>query len=53
MATIWERAAYSINVCCLFVILVVSHFGIEGATVFLSVKVPGHCLPFTLKTVCV
>ena len=30
-----------------FVILVVSYFGFEGATVVLIVPVPGKCLPFT------
>ena len=51
MATFWERAAHSVNrmfsLLCLFVALVVSHFGFEGRNLVLIVSVPGHCLPFT------
>ena len=51
MAIYWGRAAHSINrmfsLLCLFVALVVSHFGFEGGTLALIVTVPGHCLPFT------
>ena len=51
MATLWERAAHSVNrvfsLLCLFVALVVSHFGFEGSTLVLIASVPGHCLPFT------
>ena len=47
-----KRAAHSVShmfsSLCLFVALVVSHFGFEGRTVVLIVSVPGHCLPFTL-----
>ena len=32
---------------CLFVALVVSHFGFEGRTLVLIASVPGHCLSFT------
>ena len=51
MATVLERAAHSDNrmfsLLCLFVALVVVHFGVEGRTLVLIVSVPGHCLPFT------
>ena len=53
MATFWERAAHSLNRAfsslrvCLFVDLVVFHFGFEGRTLVLIASVPGHCLPFT------
>ena len=51
MATFWERVAYSVNrmfsLLCLFVALVVSHFGFESRALVLIVPVPGHGLPFT------
>ena len=51
MAPFWERAAHSVNrmfsVLCLFVILVVSHFGCGSRALVLIAQVPGHCLPFT------
>ena len=52
MATFWKIAAHSVyNMFSLylifFVILVTSHFGFEGGTLFLIAPVPGHCLPFT------
>ena len=54
MATFWERAAHSSNrifsLLCLFVALVVSHFGFEGRTFVLIASVHVHCLPFTFKT---
>ena len=54
MATIRESPAHSVNrlfsLLCLFVALVVSHFGFEGRTLGLSVLVHGHCLPFTFLT---
>ena len=50
MATFWERTTHSVNhmfsLLCLFVSLVVSHFGFEGRTLDLIASVPGHCLPF-------
>ena len=33
-------------VLCVFVILVISHFGFEGETLVLIAPVPGHCLHF-------
>ena len=36
------------SVLCLFVALVVSHFGYECRTLVLIASVPGHCLPFTV-----
>ena len=46
MATFWERAANSVyrmfSRLCLFVALVVSHFGFEGRTWVLIASVPGH-----------
>ena len=51
MGTLWERAAHSLNhvlsLLCLFIALVVSHFGFEGRTMALIASFPGHCLPFT------
>ena len=35
------------SMLCLFVALVVSHFGFEGRTFVPTESVPGHCLPFT------
>ena len=56
MAT-WERAAHSVNhmfsLLCLFVALVVSHFGFEGRTLVLIMSVHGHFLPFTMNCFCV
>ena len=53
MATCWDRAAHSVNrifsLLCIFVALVVSHFGFEGRTLVLIASVPGHCLPFTFS----
>ena len=50
VATFWERAAHSVNrmftLLCLFVALIVSHFGFEGGTLVLIASVPDHCLPF-------
>ena len=47
VATIWEKAAHSVNcmisLLCPFVALVVSHFGFEGGTLVFIVSVPGHC----------
>ena len=34
-------------VICLFVILVIYHFGFENRILVLFVSVPGHCLSFT------
>ena len=34
------------SLLCLFVALVVSHFGFEGRTLVLIASVTGHCLPF-------
>ena len=52
MATVLERAANSVNrvfsLLCIFVALVVSHFGFEGRTLVLIASVPSHCLPFYL-----
>ena len=39
---------FFVNVLCLFVILVISHFGFDGRTLVLFSPVPGHCLPFYL-----
>ena len=39
---------YVLFVLCLFVILVISHFGFDGGTLVLIASVPGHCLPFSL-----
>ena len=51
MATFWERVAHSVNrvfsLLCLFVALVVSHFGVESKTLVMIASVPGHCLPST------
>ena len=48
MATLWERAAHSVDlILCLFVILVVSHFDFEGRTFVLIAPDPSHCLLFT------
>ena len=33
-------------VLCLFVILVVCHFGFEGRALVLIAPIPGHCLTF-------
>ena len=50
VATFWEKAAQMVLfVFCVFVILVVYHFGFESGTVFLTAPVPGYCLPFTLQ----
>ena len=50
MVTFWERAVHSVNrmfsLLCLFVALVVSHFGFEGWTLVLITSVPGHCFIF-------
>ena len=35
------------SLLCLFVVLVVSHFGFEDRTLVLIASVPGHCLYFT------
>ena len=35
------------SLSCLFVALVVSHFGFEGGTLVRIVSVPRQCLPFT------
>ena len=52
MATFSERAAHMLPcvliVLCLYVILVISHYGFDGRTLVLMASVPGHCLPFTL-----
>ena len=54
MATFWERAAHSSNcvfsLLCLFVALVVSHFGFDGRNFVLIASVHGHCVHFTFKT---
>ena len=52
MATFWERAAHSVYhmfslYIDFFIILVNSHFGLEGGTLVLMASVPGYCLPFT------
>ena len=33
---------------CIFVALVVSHFGFEGKPLVLIALIPGHCLPSTV-----
>ena len=38
------------SLLCPFVALVVSQFGFEGGTLVLFASVPGHCLPFSLKS---
>ena len=47
MAIFWEIAAHSANrmfsLLCLFVALVVSHFGFEVRTLVLIGSVLGHC----------
>ena len=53
MATSWKRDTHSVNrmiMSCL--VLVVSHFDLEGCTVVLVAPVPEHCLQFTLKISC-
>ena len=35
------------SLICLFVALVVSHFGLEGRTLLLIASVPGYCLLFS------
>ena len=49
MATFWERPAHLVDLMfpmlCLFVALVVSHFGFEGRTLVLIASVSGHSLP--------
>ena len=49
MATFRERAAHSVYriSLCIFVILVISHFGFEDETLVLIASVLGHCLSFT------
>ena len=51
MASFLERAAHSVDhifsLLCLFVPLVVLHFGFDGGTLILIALVPGNCLPFT------
>ena len=46
MATFWERAAHSVyrmfSMLCIFVALVVSHFGFEDWTRVLIESVSGH-----------
>ena len=53
MATFSKRAAHSINhmfsLLCLFVAIVVFHFGFETRTLALIASIPGNCLPFTFK----
>ena len=39
------------SLLCLFVALVVSHFGLEGGTLVLNASVSGHCLPYFVFTV--
>ena len=45
MAIFWERAAHSVNsifsLLCLFIALVVSHFGFDVMTLVLVASVPG------------
>ena len=54
MAIFWEMAApivyhkYVLFIFCLFVVLVISHFGFEDRILAL-VPVPGHCLLFTFR----
>ena len=53
MAIVWRKIRsfdlpYSLLVLCLFAILAMSHFGVEGKTLVLIAPVPGHCLPFYL-----
>ena len=54
MVTFWERSAHSVirmfSLLCLFVALVVFHFGFEDRTLVLIVSAPGICLPFTVYT---
>ena len=40
--------SHAVNSMCLFVNLVVSHFGFEGRTLILIALVPGHCLTFVI-----
>ena len=51
MASYRERTAHSVNrmfsLLCVFVALVVSHFGFDGWTLVLIASVPGHCQHFT------
>ena len=50
MAIFGKRAAHSVNhMVSLYyiVILVASHFGLEGGTFVQIAQVPGHCLLFT------
>ena len=51
MATFWESTAHSdhhiFSLLCLFVVLVVSHFGFEGGNRIKIAPVPGRCLSFT------
>ena len=56
MATFWGKSCsfglpYVLFVLCIFVVLVISRFGFEGATLVLIVSVPGHCLPFTIHQI--
>ena len=39
---------YVLSILCLFVTLVVSHFGFEDGTVVLIAQVSGDCLPLSL-----
>ena len=54
MATFWNIAAHSIyrllSLLCLFVALVVSHFGFEGRTLVLIVSVQSHFFNYSACT---
>ena len=49
MTTFWEIAAHLVGLFCLFVILVIFHFGFESRTCPLIVPVPVHCFFITLS----
>ena len=57
MTTFWIELLIRFTVCsfCILtyctVILVISHIGFEGGTLFLIASVPGHCLSFTFQNV--
>ena len=51
MATLWERAAHSVNrmFSLYLVILAISHFGFEGGTLILIASDPDYCLSFIFR----
>ena len=54
MTRFWVRATHSVkrifSLQCLFVALVVSHFGFEDWTLVLIASVTGQCIPVTFHT---